>query len=230
MKNILLIAFSLLVMTGCSGLQISGRDMGRAVAQEDRAVVVFSVDNRSPMRFHSIAFARAGNDAGPAEIGTVPVDPRKANVQVFAVSLPAGQNRLGMTRLRAGNLWYEIADPGIVFTVEGGEIHYLGRLLVGSMLVGKFEDSGRKYMHSVKLALGNQLESDSEMIGRHYDLPANASMVHVNLDGGIEDQYLVLQPWNRPGRRWPQDYYDAYGFSNSGPVGPALPSAPQTKN
>ena len=230
MKNTLMIAILLLVLTACSGLQISGRNLDSVIEQENRAVVIFSVDNRTPLRFHSLSFARAGLDAVPAEIGTLAIDSRKANVHVFAVALPVGQTRLALTRLRAGNLWYEIDDTGLVFTTEPGEIQYLGRLVVSSMLVGKFEDSGRRYIDSVKLDLRDETASDREAIARRYDLAEDARLDWLNNDG-VENEYLVLERWNRPGRSWPDDYRgnSAWTFGGFGPVGPELPSQRQTE-
>lgn len=231
MKSKLTIAVLILQLTACSGLQVSGRDLGKVIEQENRAVVVFSVDNRTPLRFHSLSFARAGDDATAAEIGTVPIDPRKGNVQVFAVLLPTGATRVGLTRMRAGNLWYEIDDTGLVFTTGSGEINYLGRLVISSMLVGKYEDSGRKYIHSVKLDFGEQLESDRALIAKRYDLPVDAPMIHANLDMGVEEEYLVLQPWIRPGRGWPDGYRATGSWTHGGfsAVGPELPRQRQTE-
>lgn len=231
MKNTLISVGLLLVLTACSGLQISGRNLDSVINQENRGVVVFSVDNRTPLRFHSLSFARGDLNATAAEIGTVAIDARKSNVHVFAVSLPVGQSRLGLTRLRAGNLWYEIDDTGFVFTTKPGEIQYLGRLVVSSMLVGKYEDSGRRYVHSVKLDLRDEAASDREAIAARYKLAEDAQLVPLYNDIGVENEYLVLERWIRPGRRWPEDYRanSAWTFGGFGPVGPELPSQRQTE-
>ena len=211
------------LLTACSGMQVADKNLGHAINQTDRTVIVFSVENAGPLSFDSLMIAAPRENGIPIKQGTVTVDNREPGVQVFAVSLPAGQNQVALVRFRTGDDWYEVADLGLKFTAAPGALHYLGRLSVSNVRLARYADSGRAYPHSVRLNVSDQRIADRTLLSEQYQVPDTVRLEMLSLDQSIEGEYVALQPWLKSGRRWPYDYHEAYGFSVGGPVGPELP-------